>query len=291
MNLTLSVFLLVLAPAAQAQVWVQEKKYPNHLEAAGLNGPVQVLSEAQYQWMLPRGDSGRPKLSYTKLSRYNEAGNLLSERIIRTDGSTGHLDSFLYDTRGRLQQRIGLEPTRPRSEVSTRYFYDADGNLLREEATMPGNVPLTTTTYTYDAKGRRTGKTRETYVRRESERTVYTYDAQGRKKQEVMISPWETVTRTLRYPAAGRTETHYRYEKAKDPKFRKEVDGFEQLDAAGRVRESRYDPTPGDPHYVFSYQEDARGNWTHQYVADERQPKQRYLLVERRITYAPKSKI
>ncbi|RYY99543.1 MAG: hypothetical protein EOO11_04655 [Chitinophagaceae bacterium] len=286
MRATLPVIILpLLVNSARAQVWVQEKRYHNHLEAEGLKGPVRSMTEIQYKWMMPNGDSGRPRISYTKLYRYNRTGNLEAERLIRIDGSTGHLDSFLYDARGRLQQRIGMEPTRAGSKVATLYFYDASGNLAREVATMREQVLLSTSTYQYDARGRRTERVRESVHRRETERIAYTYDARGRKLTERTSGVPQTTLRTFSYPAPGTVKTHYLYERPAKPGDRIEADAFERRDEDGRLLQQEYDHKAAEPHCIYSYRVDASGNWTTRYVADERQPGKRYVLQERHIEY------
>ena len=116
----------------------------------------------------------------TTNSEYDAQGNLVSESVVYSDG-TSDTTSYAYDAQG---NRVS-ETTVYSSGFSYTYTYDAQGNRV-SDTTVYSDGTSRITDYAYDAQGNCVS---ETTVNSDgtSDTTSYAYDAQGN------LVSWTTV--------------------------------------------------------------------------------------------------
>ncbi len=166
--------------------------------------------------------SSSPTLISSTSSTYNAAGQLLTS----TD-ALGNTTQYVYDADGRMIKTIyadgtftttTYDPTTGRKTAAidqagqiTNYTYDQYGNLASVSLPDPntaGGADRPTYVYAYDNYGNLLTETDPL-----NNTTTYTYDAFGRKVSEAlpMLSDGTTPTETWSYNAAGATGQHHRF--------------------------------------------------------------------------------
>lgn len=112
-----------------------------------------------------------PLTSQTTSFTHNPAGQVETASY---GGASGAQRTYSYDNRGRLaSDRLEKDTS---TVHATSYDYDAEGNVVKQAITAPGNDGAGEHTYAYDPIGRLTGWTAPNNVT-----TEYAYDAAGNR--------------------------------------------------------------------------------------------------------------
>lgn len=167
------------------QIFVQEKKFRNHLEMNNLRGNVKTVKEYRYKLIRQTGDTVGAKnaIDYYFVTHYNKAGNITERTQYRGDNSVANYKKYTYDLQNRLMSVSDSTPnTLPGVHARTieRFTYNKSGNLIQKTDSLLNNRSVTsTTTYTYNAANQVASLLIHYIPSNATDKRTYTYDAAG----------------------------------------------------------------------------------------------------------------